>query len=103
MQVKDFWSQLDDSALLGQPARSFTALLLCCFLGTLLLLGRLCGLLSRLSHTSSRALRLLGLGSAMQSLSSLGNGLVESLALSLGKLQLESGRLTGAIGTLQER
>lgn len=38
----------------------------------------------------------------MQSLGvSLGNGLVEGLALGLGDLELESSGLAGAVGTLQ--
>lgn len=65
--------------------------------------GRLRGLLGRLLSTSSRVLGLLGLGSAMQSLSTLGCGLIEGLALSFGNLQLKSGGLAGTVGTLQEQ
>lgn len=102
MQVKDLWSQSEDSALLGQPTRSFTALLLSCFLGALLLPGRLRSLLGCLSSTSSRVLGLLGLGSAMQSLTALGNSLVEGFTLRLSNLQLKSSGLAGTIGSLQK-
>lgn len=97
--VKNLRSQLENRALLGQTARSFTALLLCCLLGALLSRSRLRGLLGSLSSTSSRVLRL-RLGSAMQSLVSLGGSLVESLALGLGERELESGGLAGAVDTL---
>ena len=36
----------------------------------------------------------------MQSLVGLGNGLVEGLTLDLGNLELKSGGLAGAVGTL---
>lgn len=38
----------------------------------------------------------------MQSLVSLGGGLVESMTLSLGDLKLERGGLAGTVGTLFE-
>lgn len=98
-RVKNPWSQLENGTLLGQTAWSFTALLLCWFLGALLLLSRLHSLLGSFSYTSSRVLRL-RLGSAMQSLASLGGGLVEGLALRLGNLEFESGGLAGPVGTL---
>lgn len=93
------YSELHDRTLLRKTAWSLAALLLlCCFLGTLPLLGRLLSLLCSLSGSSSR-IRGLRFGTAMQSLAALGDGLVEALALDLGDLELEGGRLARAIGT----
>lgn len=56
--AKTIWSQLENGTLFGQATRSFTALLLCCFLGALLLLRGLRSLLCSLSRSSSRILGL---------------------------------------------
>lgn len=90
-----------DGTLFGQTTRSFTVLLFLGFLASLLLLSGLLRLLCWSSSTRIRS-RVLGLrlGTTMQSLVvDLGDGLVEGLTLGLSDLELESGGLTGTIGT----
>ena len=85
--------QSENGALLGQSTRTFIALLLHCWLGSLLSL-----LLSRLrNRRRGFGLRL---ATIMQSLVGLGDSLVEGLTLDLGDLQLKGSGLAGAIGTL---
>lgn len=97
-RVEGVQSQLQDRTLLGKTARSLAILLLRCFLGASLLLGRLLSLLRSLTRSSCR-IRGLRTGTAMQSLAAPGDDLVEALALGLGDLKLEGGGLARTIGT----